>query len=128
MEKPEIKVINIKAAGVPFKMGTARGFKVIYPEMGAKHITLNYAEHQPGWEFRQHVHERSEDVIVCLSGKGVIRSGDTRTPFQAGDVIHVPAGIVHGTINTGDEPLVMFSCQAPPDPALYTGEKDQDPS
>ncbi len=126
MQQPEIKVINVKAAGVPFKMGTARGLKVIYPEMGAQHVTLNYAEHEPGWEFRQHVHESSEDVIVCLAGSGVIRSGDIRIPFQAGDVVYVPAGVVHGTINTGSEVLVMFSCQAPPDPGLYTGEKDRD--
>ena len=116
-----IQVIN-RDSGIPFAMGNAISKKVIYPEMGAKQITLNYAIHQPGMEFQQHIHEFSEDVIVCLKGHGVIRSGDTRTPYGPGDVIHVPAGIVHGTINTGDEELVMFSCQAPPDVALYKNE------
>ena len=120
-----IRVLNPKQDGLPFKMGTAQSLKVIYPEMGAKSITLNYSEHAPGWEFRQHIHEQSEDVIICIAGRGVIRSGDSRTPFEAGDVIYVPAGVVHGTINTGDEPLVMFSCQAPPDVGLYSGEKDR---
>lgn len=122
----DIRVLNPKQDGLPFKMGTAKSLKVIYPEMGAKYVTLNYSEHAPGWEFRQHVHEASEDVIICISGRGVIRSGDSRTPFEAGDVIYVPAGVVHGTINTGDEPLVMFSCQGPPDAGLYSGEKDRD--
>jgi mannose-6-phosphate isomerase-like protein (cupin superfamily) len=33
---------------------------------------------------------------------------------------------VHGTINTGNERLRMYGIQVPPDPALYTGEKDRD--
>jgi mannose-6-phosphate isomerase-like protein (cupin superfamily) len=100
-------------------MGKGVSKKVVYPEMGAKQLTLNYGVHEPGMEFAQHIHEHSEDVIVCLAGSGHVRSGETLIPFKAGDVIHVPAGVVHGTINTGTEPLVMFSCQAPPDQALY---------
>ena len=122
----QVKVLNPKRDGVVFKMGNAQSMKILYPEMGAKHITLNYGEHPPGAEFRQHVHEESEDVIICISGSGVIRSGETRVPFGAGDIVYVPAGVVHGTINTGSEPLVMFSCQAPPDLRLYSGEKDRD--
>lgn len=116
--EPRIQVLKIED-GVAFAMGKAVSKKVIYPEMGARQLTLNYGVHQPGMEFKQHIHAESEDVIVCLKGSGVIRSGDTRIPFSAGDVVYVPAGIVHGTVNTGDEPLVMFSCQAPPDAALY---------
>ena len=114
-----IQVLKIED-GIAFRMGKAVSKKILFPEMGAKHLTLNYGVHEPGMEFAQHIHANSEDVIVCLKGHGMIRSGDTRLPFNAGEVIYVPAGIVHGTINTGDEPLVMFSCQAPPDVALYT--------
>ena len=39
-------------------------------------------------------------------------------------MLYVPAGVFHGTTNTGDEPLIMYSCQAPPDSDLYTGKKD----
>jgi quercetin dioxygenase-like cupin family protein len=118
-EKTGIRVLNIED-GVPFNMGKAVSKKILYPEMGAKQLTLNYGVHQPGMEFKQHIHAVSEDVIVCLKGSGVIRSGDTRIAFSAGDVVYVPAGVVHGTINTGDSELVMFSCQAPPDAALYS--------
>ncbi len=113
-----IRIVNLDE-GVAFRMGNAVSKKVIYPEMGAKQLTLNFGEHQPGMEFAQHIHEHSEDVIICLKGHGVVRTGNTRLPFGPGDAIYVPAGVVHGTINTGDEPLVMISCQAPPDPALY---------
>jgi len=120
----EVKVLKI-SEGQHFTMGTGENWRVVYPEMGAKNITLNYAVHAPGTVFTPHVHEESEDVIIVLKGKGEIRSGDSLLPFEAGDALYVPAGVFHGTINTGDEPLVMFSCQAPPDPALYTGEKDR---
>jgi quercetin dioxygenase-like cupin family protein len=116
----EIQVLRLED-GIPFKVGKGVSRKVVYPEMGARQLTLNYGVHEPGMEFAQHVHAQSEDVIVCLSGSGHVRSGETMIPFKAGDVIHVPAGIVHGTVNTGDEPLVMVSCQAPPDQALYSG-------
>ncbi len=120
----EVKVLKI-SEGQYFKMGTGENWRVVYPEMGAKNVTLNYAVHAPGSVFTPHVHEESEDVIVVLEGSGQIRSGDRLLPFQAGDVLYVPAGVFHGTTNTGDEPVVMFSCQAPPDPDLYTGEKDR---
>ena len=120
------KVLNPNRDSVVLKMGNSQSMKILYPDMGSKRITLNYGEHPPGAEFRQHVHEESEDVIICISGSGVIRSGETRVPFGAGDIVYVPAGVVHGTINTGGEPLVMFSCQAPPDLRLYSGEKDRD--
>ena len=118
----QIRIVNIKRDGVKFQMGNAFSWKVLYPEMGVKELTVNYGEHAPGMEFRQHVHKNSVDVIICLSGHGVIRSGEERLPIGPWDVVYVPAGVVHGTINTGDEPLVMISCQVPPDQALYTGQ------
>ena len=120
----EVRILKI-SEGQHFKMGTGENWRVVHPEMGAENITLNYAIHAPGAVFTPHVHEQSEDVIVVLEGKGEIRSGDRLLPFAAGDVLYVPPGVRHGTINTGDKPLVMFSCQAPPDPALYTGERDR---
>lgn len=113
-----IKVLKLRA-GLPFVMGGARSRRIIYPEMGATHLTLNYGVHEPGVEFAQHIHEHSEDVIVCLEGGGAVRSGSRMISFTAGDAIFVPAGVIHGTINTGHTPLVMISCQASPDPKLY---------
>lgn len=120
-----VRVLKPKRDGMRFTMGDGVNWKVIYPEMGGEHITLNYVEHAPGVTFTPHVHEVSEDVIIVLSGRGTIVSNDEVVPFEAGDVLYVPAGVYHGTTNTGDKPLIMFSCQAPPDAALYTGEKDR---
>ena len=124
MSEQGVRVLKRKG-GILFAMGDGKNWKIIYPEMGARNITLNYVEHAPGVTFTPHVHEESEDVIIVLRGRGQIVSNDDVVSFDAGDVLYVPAGVYHGTTNTGDEPLIMFSCQAPPDPGLYTGEKDR---
>jgi mannose-6-phosphate isomerase-like protein (cupin superfamily) len=110
--------------GVPFTHGGGKNWKILYPEMGSDKLTFNYFEHEPGATFTPHVHENSVDLIIILSGSGQIVSNDDTVKFESGDILYVPAGVYHGTTNTGEEPLVMFSIQAPPDPALYTGEKD----
>lgn len=109
------------SGGERFEMGTENTKKVIHPEMGAENLTLNYARHEPGDEFTQHVHEESEDVIIVLDGNGVIKLGakNETIPIETGDVIYVPPGEQHGTVNTGDEVLEMISCQAPPETDIY---------
>lgn len=123
MSEKGVRVLGRKS-GVPFKMGDGKNWKLLYPEMGSDRITLNYCEHQPGATFTPHVHEDSVDVIIVLRGRGEIVSNDDTVEFEEGDILYVPPGVYHGTTNTGDETLVMFSLQAPPDRALYTGEKD----
>ena len=123
-DQAEVRILK-RTDGVPFTMGDGKNWRILYPEMGSDRITLNYVEHAPGVTFTPHVHEDSVDVIIVLKGRGHIVSNEDFLPFQAGDILYVPPGVYHGTTNTGDETLVMFSLQAPPDPALYTGEKDR---
>jgi mannose-6-phosphate isomerase-like protein (cupin superfamily) len=124
MTTDRIRVLK-RTDGLPFKMGKGRQWKILYPEMGSPLITLNYFEHEPGIAFPPHVHENSADVIIVLQGRGQILSNDDVVQFAAGDILYVPPGVRHGTTNTGHETLITFSLQAPPDPALYTGEKDR---
>ena len=106
-------------------MGEGKNWRVVHPDMGAGQITLNHGLHAPGQEFTQHIHDRSEDMIVVLEGGGAIRQGAVYTPITAGDGIFVPAGEVHGTVNITDEQARLISFQAPPDMALYRGERDR---
>ena len=80
-------------------MGKGKNWRVVHPDMGSKQLTLNHGVHAPGQEFTQHYHDASEDAIVVLEGGGAIRQGEVYTPIAAGDVIFVPAGEVHGTVN-----------------------------
>ena len=105
-------------------MGKGKNWRVVHPDMGSKQLTLNHGVHAPGQEFTQHYHDASEDAIVVLEGGGAIRQGAVYTPIAAGDVIFVPAGEVHGTVNTTPNMARLISFQAPPDMALYRGERD----
>jgi len=119
-----MQILNLQS-GTPFQMGKGKNWRVVHPDMGAKQLTLNHGLHAPGQEFTQHIHDSSEDMIVVLEGGGAIRQGHVYTPITAGDAIFVPVGEVHGTVNTTDEPARLISFQAPPDMALYRGERDR---
>ncbi|MEM2888965.1 MAG: cupin domain-containing protein [Candidatus Bathyarchaeia archaeon] len=107
-----------------FKMGNGKSLRIIYPEMGAKHLTLNHSIFEPGQEFPQHIHEVSDDIFIVLEGGVSLRCGQVYTPIFKGDAVFVPAGEVHGTVNTTNSEAKLISFQGPPDPALYCGVKD----
>ena len=118
-----MKILNLQS-GTPFQMGKGKNWRVVHPDMGSTQLTLNHGLHAPDQEFTQHYHDASEDAIVVLEGEGAIRQGSVYTPIAAGDVIFVPAGEVHGTVNTTPDMARLISFQAPPDMALYRGERD----
>ena len=112
-------------SGTTFTMGKGRNWRVIHPDMGAAHITLNHALHDVGNEFVQHIHDSSDDVIVVLEGAVSLRQGNVYTAAAAGEALYIPAGEVHGTVNTGNTVARMVSFQSPPDMALYRGDRNQ---
>jgi len=118
-----MQILNLEQ-GLFFEMGDGKNWRVVHPDMGATQITLNHGIHAPGQEFTQHIHDESEDAIVCVEGSGSIRQGDIYTPITAGEMMFIPAGEVHGTKNTTDQSARMMSFQAPPDMALYRGERN----
>jgi mannose-6-phosphate isomerase-like protein (cupin superfamily) len=58
------------------------------------HGTLAIEIYRPEGVDRQTPHERDE-VYVVASGSGWFVNGDTREPFEAGEVLFVPAGVEH---------------------------------
>lgn len=64
-----------------------------YTELFA-HGTLSIEIYKPEGVDLQEPHDRDE-VYVVAAGSGWFVNGDTRQPFEAGEVLFVPAGIVH---------------------------------
>ena len=58
------------------------------------HGTLEIGYYKPQEIDPQHPHEQDE-VYVVQSGSGNFVLGDQRQPFEAGDALFVPAGVVH---------------------------------
>ncbi len=59
-----------------------------------EHGTLAIEYYKPDRVDRQQPHTRDE-VYVIASGSGYFVNGDQRHPFTAGEVLFVPAGVVH---------------------------------
>jgi len=117
------KVIPLEQ-GKQFQMGKGDSRHLVSPDIGAQSITMNYSIFQAGHEFPQHFHDLSADIFIVLEGGVSVRQGDVYTPIEAGDFAYIPPGEVHGTVNTTTGQSILISFQAPPDGALYRGERD----
>lgn len=72
-----------------------------------------------------HYHADSDITVFLLSGHGALRLGEKTFPVRAGDVLHIPRGMVHAYINQGPQPgvaLVVYSpAPGPADRVLVAG-------
>lgn len=59
-----------------------------------KHGSLAVEIYQPKGTDQQKPHTRDE-VYVVVSGRGYFVNGSERRPFEPGEVLFVPAGVVH---------------------------------
>jgi len=112
------------SAGKRFQMGKGDSQHLVSPDIGARHLTMNYSVFQPGHEFPQHIHDASADIFIVLEGGVSVRQGDNYLPIRAGDFAYIPPGEVHGTVNQTNEQAILISFQSPPDPLLYSGQRD----
>ena len=67
-------------------------------------FTFLVEEIAPGNRIPLHRH-KIDELLVYLEGRGVVRLGVRRHAVEAGSSVFVPAGVAHGTDNTGYEPL-----------------------
>lgn len=66
------------------------------PEYAAllEHGTLQIGYYKPARLDKQEPHTQDE-VYVVASGTGYFVNGEARVPFEPGEVLFVPAGVVH---------------------------------
>ena len=77
---------------------------------GLSRVVLSLARVPPGKEsFIYHSHERDEEFLYILSGKGRAEIGDDSFEVGAGDFMgFVAPGVAHHLINSHDEDLVYL--------------------
>jgi mannose-6-phosphate isomerase-like protein (cupin superfamily) len=81
-----------------------------------KHSQLVIMTVPPGGEIGEEVHE-VDQILTFVSGVGeAIVSGEKRRVKQ-GNLVVVPAGRKHNFVNTGPNPLVLYTVYAPPEHA-----------
>ena len=68
----------------------------------------------PGAMVPPHHHEKAEQVLFVVSGRGAITLGDRQVEAAPGATVHVPKGTPHSIANTGSEPLQILEATSPP--------------
>jgi mannose-6-phosphate isomerase-like protein (cupin superfamily) len=84
--------------------------KVLYT---AKSCQLVLMALKPAEEIGAEVH-RLDQFFRVESGSGEAVLDGVRTPIRAGFAVLVPAGARHNIVNTGTEPLKLYTLYAPP--------------
>ena len=59
----------------------------------------------PGTQVPYHYHKNRESIIIFISGEGIEVIEGEEIPIKAGDVLFIPAGEKHTTINRSDKDL-----------------------
>jgi uncharacterized cupin superfamily protein len=95
-------------------------YKVLTPSMRARggSLGVNVTRLPPGnTSCPFHSHQREDEVFFVLSGRGVLRYGDTLTEIRAGHCVSCPAGtgVAHQIANPFDADLVYIA-MGPHDP------------
>jgi mannose-6-phosphate isomerase-like protein (cupin superfamily) len=72
----------------------------------------------------EHYHVVSEELYFFTSGTGRLRVGDEQRDVRAGECVVIAPGATHKLTNTGEAPLTLLCCCAPPysnDDTVLTG-------
>jgi len=86
--------------------------KVLYT---GKHLQLVLMTLQVGEEIGAEVHETHDQFFRIEEGKGKVVIDDNTYDVEDDDAVIVPAGARHNVINTGDEPLRLYTLYGPPE-------------
>jgi mannose-6-phosphate isomerase-like protein (cupin superfamily) len=81
----------------------------------AKNLQLVLMSIEPGQEIGSEVHNEIDQFFEILSGTGVSIINDTEYQLGNDIALVIPAGSSHNIINTGTEPLKLYSLYAPPE-------------
>jgi mannose-6-phosphate isomerase-like protein (cupin superfamily) len=94
-----------------------------------KHTQLVIMTIPPGGEIGEEVHEDTDQILTLVRGTGEATvSGEKRTVAQ-GDLVVVPAGRKHNFVNTGENPLILYTVYGPPehaDGAVHVTKEEAD--
>lgn len=86
--------------------------KVLYT---GKHMQLVLMFIQPGDEIGEETHSDRDQFFRIEDGRGEVWIDGHRTKVKSDDGIVVPAGARHNIVNSGDEPLRLYTIYGPPE-------------
>ncbi|BCB81708.1 hypothetical protein GCM10022251_15540 [Phytohabitans flavus] len=82
-----------------------------------QHVQLVIMTIPPNGEIGEEVHENTDQILTFVSGVGEATVGGRTRKVTQGDLVAVPAGTKHNFVNTGPNPLVLYTVYGPPEHA-----------
>lgn len=70
---------------------------------------------RPGEDIGDEVHEDHDQFFRIETGNGEVWIDGKRSKIKSDDAIVVPAGARHNVVNTGDQPLRLYTLYGPPE-------------
>ncbi len=70
----------------------------------------------PGQSQKAHTHDAQDKIYYVLEGGGRFSLGSNEERLSAGEALVAPAGVEHGLVNDGPEPLLVLVVVTPPPP------------
>ncbi len=80
----------------------------------ARHQSLAEATVPAGGATVEHLHRETEELYLVTAGQGRMRLEGEERDVRVGDCVVIPPGARHTIANTGDAPLRLLCCCAPP--------------
>jgi quercetin dioxygenase-like cupin family protein len=77
----------------------------------------------PGQSQKAHTHDGQDKIYYVLEGTGRFSLGGRDERLSAGEALVASAGVEHGLVNDGAEPLLVLVVVAPPPPHGPGGAK-----
>ena len=74
----------------------------------------------PGQSQKAHTHDAQDKIYYVLEGAGRFTLGGKPERLTAGEALVAPAGVEHGLVNDGPDPLLVLVVVTPP-PAHGSG-------
>ena len=81
-----------------------------------EHTQLVIMTIPPGGEIGEEVHE-VDQILTFVTGTGKAIVSGTEKNVEQGDLVVVPAGKKHNFLNTGENPLILYTVYGPPEHA-----------
>lgn len=79
------------------------------------HAQLVYMSLEPGVEIGNEIHGIDQFIrIEKGSAKAIVNNGEQEYALSDGSIVMVPAGTWHNIINTGDEPVKLYTIYSGP--------------
>lgn len=99
--------------------------KVIFTNAHSQLVLMSIL---PGEDIGKEVHQ-VDQILFFVKGSGKAEVAGEQKDIGPGDVVDVPAGAEHNFINTGDEPLKLYTVYAPaehPDGTVHATKAEAD--